>query len=70
MTTWKCILGLVIGIQFSIQGFTITQLACGDSHSMALTKEGYVFAWGEASFGQLGLDDIRELPKNNEHKPY
>lgn len=37
---------------------------------MALTKEGFVFAWGEASFGQLGLDDIRELPKNNEHKPY
>ena len=54
----------------SLQGYTITQLACGDSHSMALTKEGFVFAWGEASFGQLGLDEIRELPKNNEHKPY
>jgi len=54
----------------SLQGFTITQLACGDSHSMALSKEGFVFAWGEASFGQLGLDDIRELPRNNETKPY
>lgn len=37
---------------------------------MALTKEGYVYAWGEATLGQLGLDDIRDLPKNTENKPY
>ena len=54
----------------SLHGHVIIQLACGDSHSMALTKEGYVYAWGEATLGQLGLDDIRDLPKNTEHKPY
>ena len=54
----------------SLQGHIITQLACGDSHSMALTKEGLVFAWGEATLGQLGLDEIRDLPKNTENKPY
>ena len=54
----------------SLHGLVITQLACGDSHSMALTKEGYVYAWGEATLGQLGLDDIRDLPKNTENKPY
>ena len=54
----------------SLHGLIITQLACGDSHSMALTKEGYVYAWGEATLGQLGLDDIRDLPKNTENKPY
>ena len=54
----------------SLHGLVITQLACGDSHSMALTKEGWVYAWGEATLGQLGLDDIRDLPKNTESKPY
>ena len=54
----------------SLQNMVIVQLACGDSHSMALTKEGYVYAWGEASFGQLGLGEPRDLPKNNEGKPY
>ena len=37
---------------------------------MALTKEGHVYAWGGATLGQLGLDDIRDLPKNTENKPY
>lgn len=54
----------------SLQGVFITQLACGDSHSMALSKDGSVYAWGEATFGQLGLEDIRDLPKNSDNKPY
>jgi len=35
-----------------------------------LSREGHVFAWGEATYGQLGLDDIRDLPKNSDGKPY
>ena len=54
----------------SLQNQFIVQLACGDSHSMALTKEGVIFAWGEATYGQLGLDDIKDLPKNTDSKPY
>jgi alpha-tubulin suppressor-like RCC1 family protein len=54
----------------SLNGLVITQLACGDSHSMALTREGHVYAWGEATVGQLGLDDTRDLPKNTEGKSY
>jgi len=27
----------------------IVKLSCGDSHSMALSKEGSVYAWGEAT---------------------
>lgn len=27
----------------------IVKLSCGDSHSMALTREGAVYAWGEAT---------------------
>ncbi|XP_054650211.1 probable E3 ubiquitin-protein ligase HERC6 isoform X2 [Dunckerocampus dactyliophorus] len=32
----------------------VIQVACGDSHSLALTKGGDVFSWGLNSHGQLG----------------
>ncbi|XP_056138852.1 probable E3 ubiquitin-protein ligase HERC6 [Lampris incognitus] len=33
----------------------VVQVACGDSHSLALTRGGDVFSWGSNSHGQLGL---------------
>ncbi|XP_071760841.1 putative E3 ubiquitin-protein ligase HERC4 [Centroberyx gerrardi] len=33
----------------------VIQVACGNSHSLALTKGGSVFSWGLNSHGQLGL---------------
>ena len=54
----------------SLQNAFVVALSCGDSHSMALSREGHVYAWGEATYGQLGLDDIRDLPKNSDNKPY
>lgn len=54
----------------SLQNQFVIQLACGDSHSMALTKEGLIYAWGEATYGQLGLDDTKDLLKNTDSKPY
>ncbi|XP_073698567.1 probable E3 ubiquitin-protein ligase HERC4 [Garra rufa] len=33
----------------------VIQIACGDHHSMALTKNGQLLVWGENSHGQLGL---------------
>ncbi|XP_030007491.1 probable E3 ubiquitin-protein ligase HERC6 [Sphaeramia orbicularis] len=33
----------------------VIQVACGNSHSLALTKGGDVFSWGQNSHGQLGL---------------
>ncbi|XP_047453396.1 probable E3 ubiquitin-protein ligase HERC3 [Mugil cephalus] len=41
-----------------LEGFsniTISQVACGSQHSVALTKGGQVFTWGQDSKGQLGL---------------
>lgn len=35
----------------------IQQICCGDYYSMALSREGDVFTWGEASEGQLGHGD-------------
>lgn len=40
----------------TLRGFPIIKLACGDYHSLALDKEGRVFAWGDNSSGQLGFD--------------
>ncbi|MEV4255092.1 Ig-like domain repeat protein [Spirillospora sp. NPDC049652] len=35
-------------------GVTVTQVACGWAHSVALSSDGRVLAWGRNVFGQLG----------------
>jgi len=35
-------------------GHSITQVAAGDSHSLAVASDGTVWAWGENGYGQLG----------------
>ncbi|MCX7927480.1 MAG: autotransporter-associated beta strand repeat-containing protein [Candidatus Omnitrophica bacterium] len=32
----------------------ITRISAGDSHSLALSSDGYVFSWGYNNYGQLG----------------
>ncbi|XP_028923070.1 E3 ISG15--protein ligase HERC5-like [Ornithorhynchus anatinus] len=34
----------------------VIQVACGDRHSMALTRDGELFSWGDDEHGQLGLE--------------
>lgn len=36
------------------QPFFQIQVACGYAHTLALTDEGFVYAWGANSYGQLG----------------
>ncbi|KAM7412744.1 hypothetical protein PAMA_020224 [Pampus argenteus] len=38
----------------ALQGINIVQVACGYAHTLALTDEGFVYAWGANSYGQLG----------------
>ncbi|KAK2846704.1 hypothetical protein Q5P01_009703 [Channa striata] len=38
----------------ALQGINIVQVACGYAHTLALTDEGYIYAWGANSYGQLG----------------
>ncbi|KAI5863690.1 RCC1/BLIP-II [Durotheca rogersii] len=45
-----------------LQGFKITQIATGDHHSLALDDKGYVFVFGDNSFGQLGFEVEPEIP--------
>lgn len=37
----------------------IIQIACGESHTMALGVDGELFAWGAGDGGRLGLGDVR-----------
>ncbi|KAL5753461.1 hypothetical protein ACOSP7_023638 [Xanthoceras sorbifolium] len=39
----------------ALQGLRIKQIACGDSHCLAVTMEGEVQSWGRNQNGQLGL---------------
>ncbi|PAA46928.1 hypothetical protein BOX15_Mlig003223g3, partial [Macrostomum lignano] len=43
----------------SLERRFIDSLACGQSHVLALTDEGELWAWGANSFGQLGRLDCR-----------
>ncbi|KAF2224408.1 mitochondrial protein-like protein Fmp25 [Elsinoe ampelina] len=40
----------------TLKGFEMTDIACGDYHSLALDKEGRVFGFGDNSSGQLGFE--------------
>ncbi|KAI4201663.1 MAG: hypothetical protein LQ346_002114 [Caloplaca aetnensis] len=44
----------------TLRGFDITAVAAGDFHSLALDKEGRVFAFGDNSSGQLGFEPSKE----------
>ncbi|XP_043726684.1 probable E3 ubiquitin-protein ligase HERC6 isoform X1 [Cervus elaphus] len=44
----------------TLAGIKIIQVACGHYHSLALSKDGQVFSWGQNSHGQLGLG--KKLP--------
>ncbi|XP_054892427.1 probable E3 ubiquitin-protein ligase HERC4 [Poeciliopsis prolifica] len=38
-----------------LSSVTVTQIACGSHHTVALTKDDQVYTWGQDSRGQLGL---------------
>lgn len=40
----------------------VRQVACGGSHTAALTDNGQLFIWGRGNEGQLGLGDARSRP--------
>lgn len=46
----------------TLKGFEITRIAAGDYHSLAMDKEGRIFAFGDNSCGQLGFDYSSESP--------
>jgi len=43
-----------------LTGVCVTGLAAGDGHSLALSADGDVYAWGVSAFGRLGLSSGEE----------
>ena len=41
-------------IEGAIQGKFVTDVACGSHHSLCLTKDGDIYAWGQNNCGQIG----------------
>ena len=42
-----------------LHGQMVTQVVCGANHTLCVTATSMVFAWGDNSFGQLGLGDTK-----------
>ena len=54
----------------SIRHVHVVKIACGDSHSMAITDTGELYGWGAAACGQLGIEDQSHLPRDADSSPY
>lgn len=49
-------------ISTNLQGKKILRVACGSHHSMALSQEGEIFAWGQNNCGQVGSGSTTNQP--------
>lgn len=47
----------------SIGAVPVLLVACGSYHTMCMTAEGRVFAWGDNSYGQLGIGSKSSKPR-------
>ncbi|KAI4825741.1 hypothetical protein KUCAC02_021411 [Chaenocephalus aceratus] len=45
----------------------VSQVACGSQHSVALSKDGQVYTWGQGSGGQLGLGERQLSATSPQH---
>lgn len=45
----------------ALEGLEIKQIACGDSHCLAITADGGVLSWGRNQNGQLGLGHTEDV---------
>ncbi|XP_041835134.1 RCC1 and BTB domain-containing protein 1 isoform X2 [Melanotaenia boesemani] len=49
-------------ITANLQNKKVVGVACGSHHSMALTQDGEVFAWGYNNYGQVGTGSTSNQP--------
>lgn len=54
----------------TLKGKEIITGACGDVHSVILTKQGEVYSFGGGSFGQLGLGSVSKMPLDSDSYPF
>lgn len=58
---------------FDIEGLqqqTLSQVACGEDFSLALTDAGEVYAWGDANYGKLAAPASADMPTDDDNLPY
>jgi alpha-tubulin suppressor-like RCC1 family protein len=46
-----------------LNGVSIKKISCGRRHSLLLTDDGFIYAFGDNSFGQLGDENRNHLSK-------
>jgi len=54
----------------SLQDVCIVQIACGDAHTVALSRDGLLYSWGGGGCGQLGHSETSKMPKDEDGCPY
>ncbi|KAM9783753.1 RCC1 and BTB domain-containing protein 1-like [Syngnathus typhle] len=59
--TPKCELSLAL-VTANILNMKVKEVACGSHHSMVLTEDGEVFAWGLNNRGQVGSHTVKFVP--------
>jgi hypothetical protein len=46
----------------ALEDKTVCQLSCGTFHTLGVTTDGMVYAWGSGKDGKLGLGDVAYCP--------
>jgi alpha-tubulin suppressor-like RCC1 family protein len=40
----------------TLEDFNVIDIALGMTHSLCITNEGFIYAWGEGAYGKLGVE--------------
>ena len=48
-----------------LAGKQVVQIACGSSHSAAVTSEGELYTWGRGNYGRLGHGTVSLLKQSD-----